>query len=487
MIQPLTFEELFIDLENRNYTKEPLSNIIIKGFFIILVKEYISLLSKHLSIKILIQYTIQFKSIYKRKYNEKLKSIKEIQIALLILIFVYTIVHSNTIIESYTYYITKEIYPIILFLTLTFADDTFANIKNIKELYNPKIYTAKYIDIPFKENILNKPLFRNNRTMKSFEKIEILIYQTFNNSTKNPAQQTGFKDILTLHTTKYISVNILNLYHFHRKRQNTQINFVYNLNINYGSLLGLITKKFVDTIAKDPKLFVMTKQIEDIKTERCILKINNEIKRLYNIQRDMINKYTLKILFEQIIGIQFILLLKQSIINIIYGKEDNLLPRSDLIRNLQKIRITNIILSLFDINKSFFIIIKESNINKVSISNIIVDLSPITLDFLYNILKDFSNDTIKGSLLYLYPNYLYYTKPLISKQTLKVYMKTYNQGKLFCPKSNCKLYHYISSFKILKDFDIYIKYHFRKNQFTKESPAEIIDIYNKDLQKYIYF
>ena len=44
-----------------------------------LAKERSGLLSKRLSIKTLIQYSIRFKSVYERKHNEELESMQELR------------------------------------------------------------------------------------------------------------------------------------------------------------------------------------------------------------------------------------------------------------------------------------------------------------------------------------------------------------------------------------------------------------------------
>lgn len=630
-----------------------------------LAKERTGLLSKRLSVKTLIQYAIRFKSVYERKHNEELESMEElrifikttlakslglstktrpkpiaslndlqdilsylwmndpvnflyerarIQIALLVLILVYTAARPGAIIESHAYYMTgqamlykdikftllqnpdggrplmsllltfnlrknergddgevyeqqifedltsREMCPVTLFLALAFADDAFANIKNIEELYDPKICTAKYIDIPFKESILDKPLFRNNRTMKSSEKVEALTYQAFNNSMRNLAQRAGFKDIFTSYVIRRTSANILNqhvtsaergkiLGHSNDKifqnsylashsgvdlqsltrgqeQRTQQINFARSLNANRGSPLGIITKEFVDAIAKDPKLIAATKRIEDARTEGCALKISSEVKRLRNIRRDVVNKHASETPLEQIMGTRFMPPLRQSIISMLYGKEDDLPPPSDLIRSLQKLcqsmgkdvanyRCQNPSCKRYSIpfrcqwelfrhNQS---LCQESNTNKVPTSNITVDLSSVTLDFSHETLEDSSDDTTESSpfeergnfsleldkgfdassLLCPHTDCLRHTKPLASKQTLKAHMKTHNRGKLFCPRSNCKLHRHISRFKSLKGFDAHMKYHAREDQSTEESPAEIIGVYDEELQKYVYF
>ncbi|KAF7877687.1 hypothetical protein EAF04_001358 [Stromatinia cepivora] len=304
------------------------------------------------------------------------KQIK-IQIALLILILVYIVSRLNTIIELHTYYITNQtiqykdikftlqqnpnggcllmsilftfnlrknerddegevifsdvffnykqqlfkdltsrhMYPITLFLALAFADDAFAIVNSIEELYDPSIYSA---------NVLNKPLFRSNRSIDAFHDAEVLTYQTFNHSLRKIAQRAGFKDDFTSYVIRRTSANVLNQYITSAERgkilgysndqvfQNSylafysgvdlqsliQINFVCSLNSNRSTPLGLITKEFVEVVAKDPEIIVAKKRIEDVQLEGCDLKIKSEIKRLYNIRKEVIKKHTSEMHFE---------------------------------------------------------------------------------------------------------------------------------------------------------------------------------------------
>ncbi|KAF7880459.1 uncharacterized protein EAF02_007305 [Botrytis sinoallii] len=449
---------------------------VLKGFFTMLAKERSGLLGKRLSIKTLIQYTIRFKSVYERKHNEELESMQElrtfiktslakslglstktrpkpiaslndlqdilgylwmndplnflyerarVQIALLILILVYTASRPGAVIESHAYYMTgqsmrykdikftlqqspdggrplmsilftfnlrknerddegevykqqlfedlasRDMCPITLFLALAFADDAFETVKNIEELYDPSICSAKYIDVKFKESVLNKPLFRSNRSMEPTLDAESLTYQAFNHSLRKVAQRAGFKDIFTSYVIRRTSANVLNqhvtsaergkiLGHSNDKvfqnsylashsgidlqsltvgqdQRTQQINFARSLNSNRGTPLGLITKEFVEIVAKDPEITAAKKRIEDARIEGCEMKIKNEVKRLCNTRREVVKKHAPEMHFEQIMGTRFMPTLRTSIIGMLYGKEDDLPHRSDLVRSLQEL------------------------------------------------------------------------------------------------------------------------------------------------------
>lgn len=99
---------------------------------------------------------------------------------------------------------------ITLFLTLAFANNAFATINSIEELYNPSIYSAKYIDIQFKESVLNKPLFWSNRSMDASYDAEVLIYQAFNHSLGKIAQRAGFKDDFISYVIRRTLAKVLN-------------------------------------------------------------------------------------------------------------------------------------------------------------------------------------------------------------------------------------------------------------------------------------
>ncbi|KAF5877807.1 uncharacterized protein Bfra_002177 [Botrytis fragariae] len=400
---------------------------VLKGFFTMLAKERTGLLGKRLSVKTLIQYAIRFKSVYERKHNEELESMPElrtfiktslakslglstktrpkpiaslndlqdilgylwmndplnflyerarVQIALLILILVYTASRPGALIESHAYYMTgqsmrykdikfslqqsldggrplmsilftfnlrknerddegevykqqlfedltsRDICPITLFLALAFADDAFETVKSIEELYDPSICSAKYIDIQFKESALNKPLFRSNRSMEASQDAESLTYQAFNHSLRKIAQRAGFKDIFTSYVIRRTSANVLNqhvtsaergkiLGHSNDKvfqnsylashsgidlqsltvgqeQRTQQINFARSLNSNRGTPLGLISKEFVEVVAKDLEITAAKKRIEDVQLEGRDLKIKSEVKRLCNIRREVV-------------------------------------------------------------------------------------------------------------------------------------------------------------------------------------------------------
>lgn len=100
--------------------------------------------------------------------------------------------------------------PVTLFLALAFADDAFATVASIEELYDPKTCTTKYIDIPFKSSILNTPLFRSNASIKSQDKAVPLTYSSFLSTLKNVAHRAGFKDHFTPYVIRRTAANILN-------------------------------------------------------------------------------------------------------------------------------------------------------------------------------------------------------------------------------------------------------------------------------------
>ncbi|KAF7870580.1 hypothetical protein EAF04_004324 [Stromatinia cepivora] len=232
------------------------------------------------------------------------------------------------------------------------------------KLYNPKIYTTKYINILFKESILDKSLFRNNRIMKSFEKVK--------------------------KETKYSS---------------TQITKSFRTAILY--LILVLIYKYMK--GYDQRIYIGN-----------VFRIDNKNKVYITFKRKY-NRYQIIII---------------------------------------RIRIANVILSLFDINRN------SSTITRAHIRNLL----SVILNFSYDILEDSSDNINKSSLfeiqenfllemnknfdanslLYPYISYPYQTKPFTSKQTLKVYMKTHNKPNrdhLFYSRSGYKLHRHIYPFK----------------------------------------
>ncbi|TGO90359.1 hypothetical protein BPOR_0067g00010 [Botrytis porri] len=648
-----------------------------------LAKERTGLLGKRLSVKTLIQYAIRFKSVYERKHNEELDSMQElrtfiktslarslglstktrpkpiaslndlkdiigylwmndplnflyerarVQIALLILMLVYTASRPGAVIDSHAYYMTGqamrykdikltlqqnpnggrplmsilftfnlrknerddegEVYkqqlfedltsrhmcPITLFLALAFADDAFATVNSIEELYDPSICSAKYIDIQFKESVLNKPLFRSNRSMDASHHAEALTYQAFNHSLRKIAQRAGFKDDFTSYVIRRTSANVLNQHVTSAERgkilghsndqvfQNSylashsgvdlqsltvgqeqrtqQINFARSLNSNRGTPLGLITKEFVKVVAKDPEITAAKKRIEDARLEGCDLKIKSEVKRLCNIRREVVKKHAPEMHFEQIMGTRFMPTLRANIVGMLYGKENDLLPRSELVRNLQELcqsmgkdvsnyRCQNPSCKrssipfrcqweLFRHNEKECqkpTMTHDPMFSMTEASSPMLDFQdfhlpdPITGDLLPtvdfpdiflledhpNTIEKFSSsinnsrlsETNEGSsttsLLCPHTTCPRHIRPLASRRTLKAHMSTHtriNRDHLLCARHDCKLHRNICPFKTQAGFNAHMKYHEKEDQISMgESPAEILSVYNDEFMR----
>ncbi|ESZ91826.1 hypothetical protein SBOR_7778 [Sclerotinia borealis F-4128] len=69
---------------------------------------------------------------------------------------------------------SPDMCPITAFLALAFADHAFSTITDIGQLYDKHICPGKYVDIPFKESILNTPILRNPREPHSIHKTTIV-------------------------------------------------------------------------------------------------------------------------------------------------------------------------------------------------------------------------------------------------------------------------------------------------------------------------
>jgi hypothetical protein len=96
--------------------------------------------------------------------------------------------------------------PITLFLALAFADDAFATVKSIDELYDKAICPGTYVDLPFRESILDTPVFQE---LNSCDEPTPWSYNGFHRSLKTLAQRAGFKDNFTSYILRRTSANIL--------------------------------------------------------------------------------------------------------------------------------------------------------------------------------------------------------------------------------------------------------------------------------------
>ncbi|RAL60102.1 hypothetical protein DID88_000727 [Monilinia fructigena] len=341
---------------------------------VMLAKERSGLLSKRLSIKTLIQYSIRFKSVYERKHNEELESMQElrtsskkpgfeyknppkpiaslndlqdilgylwmndplnflyerarVQIALLILILVYTASRPGALIESHAYYMTGQSmrYKDIKF-TLQQNPNGGRPLMSILFTFNLRKNERDDEGEVYKQQLFEDLTSRDMCPITHCFLLWLLPtmrLKPFNHSLRKVAQRAGFKDIFTSYVIRRTSANVLNqhvtsaergkiLGHSNDKvfqnsylashsgidlqsltvgqeQRTQQINFARSLNSNRGTPLGLITKEFVEVVAKDPEITVAKKRVEDARIEGCEMKIKVKSKDYATREREVVKK-----------------------------------------------------------------------------------------------------------------------------------------------------------------------------------------------------
>lgn len=253
--------------------------------------------------------------------------------------------------------------------------------------------------------------------------------------------------------SSHSGIDLQSLTHGQEQRKQ-QINFARSLGANRGPPFGLVTKETMEDINKEPQVVAAIKQVAVVETKCCARETRLARRHLFDQRRQAAIMNTSGMTFEPLVESKFMPSLRATIVEMLYGKEDDLPPRSDLVRNLQTLcrsmgkniskyqcQNTDCRSYRFKPFRSQWDLIRHNEESCGGSKGCTIDMNTDSSDGS----SDGASDNTPGGLLFSAgdnfcprsdcPRHI---KPLCSKKSLKAHMNTHaNQKALLCPRFNC--------------------------------------------------